>query len=308
MRHLPVLATETIASLLLAPGKNVVDCTLGDAGHAEMILEATAPNGRLLGIDADPESILRAKQYLYRFGERAMFVRDNFEHLAGIVKSNNFGPVHGIVIDLGWSSPQFEERGRGFSFQQDEPLDMRYGSGDGAVVYDLANPTAADLVNSLAKEELERIFRDYGEENLAREIAAAITLARRSRPVTRTGQLVEIVLGVYRQKLKTDKPVPWVGGLHPATKVFQALRLAVNRELEVIEAVLPQAVEALEPGGRLAVIAFHSLEDRIIKHFFKSLHGKTLTIITKKPLECGPAEYEANPRSRSAKLRVVEKR
>lgn len=308
MRHVPVLLREVIESLNLLPGMNIVDCTLGDGGHSEKILEKTAPDGKLLGIDVDPESLLRAKQFLYRFEGRVIVVRDNFVQLKEILKNEQLGRVDGILMDFGWSSPQFMERSRGLSFQNpEEPLDMRYGSNFDTALFGLDNPTAKDLVNQLPEEPLEYIFSMFGEENLSREIAENIVLSRKTKQIETVGDLVEIILSTYRKKLKTDKEVPWVGGLHPATKVFQALRIAVNDELGVIEKVLPQAVDALSSGGRLAVITFHSLEDRIVKHFFKSKEGKDLEIITKKPIECASEEYVNNPPSRSAKLRVVQK-
>jgi len=297
MRHVPVLLNEVIESLNLQPGMNVIDCTLGDAGHAEKILEKIGLSGKLLGIDADVEAILRAKQYLYNFGERAIFVRDNFANLNKIVAEQKFIPVNAILLDLGWSSPQFEERVRGFSFAKpEEKLDMRYG---------LQNKTASELVNELSESELEKIFREYGEEKLSREVAEAIIEKRKSKKIETVGELVNIILEVYRKKLKTDKEMPWVGGLHPATKVFQALRIAVNDELGVLERALPQAVDVLAQNGRLAVITFHSLEDRIVKHFFKG--NESLQIITKKPIFCSKEESKSNPRASSAKLRVVEK-
>ncbi len=298
-RHVPVLLHEVLRSLDVRPGMNVIDCTLGDGGHASELLRANAPNGMLLGIDADPESLMRAKQYLYTVKERLVPVRDNFSRLKSIVEETSFGPVHAILIDLGWSSPQFADRGRGFSFQNDEPLDMRYTNSSGI--------TAAELIANEDVETLTKIFHDYGEEQWSGEIAHAIVETRAKMPIKRTNQLVEIILTVYRQKLRSTKEIPWVGGLHPATKVFQALRIAVNRELQVIEDVLPQAVDILAPGGRLAVITFHSLEDRIVKHYFKRHDGKTIRLIQKKPLVAGKEEYDANPPSRSAKLRVVEK-
>jgi len=309
-RHVPVLLNEVVDSLNLKAGSNVVDCTLGDAGHSEAILEKTGPNGMLLGIDADVEAILRAKQYLYRFEDRVIFVRDNFANLKSIIEENKFEPVNGILMDLGWSSPQFEERGRGFSFQNvDEGLDMRYDANSQLSIYNFQNPSAADLLNNLKGHELEKIFKEYGEENLSKEIVNAILEARESSQggIEKVGNLVEIILQTYRQKLKTDREVPWVGGLHPATKVFQALRIAVNDELGVIERSLPLAIDCLASGGRLAVITFHSLEDRIVKHYFKSQENKTIRIITKKPINCSEEEQATNPRARSAKLRVVEK-
>ncbi len=324
MRHVPVLLHETIYFLQLKPGTNVIDCTLGDAGHAEAILEKTSPNGKLLGIDADPESLLRAKQNLYRFEGRAVFARDNFVNLTKIIAEHNFGPVNGILLDLGWSSPQFEERGRGFSFEKDETLDMRYDSTrhseqseeslsqptDGQrsfTTFRMTSGTAADVVNNYSESELIRIFKLYGEEKLSSEIAGAIVEERKDNPIERTKQLVKIILDVYRTKLHSEKDIPWIGGLHPATKVFQALRIEVNHELEVLKQALPQAVEALAPQGRLAVISFHSLEDRIVKQYFQKISGSQINIITKKPIVATDAEVNQNPRARSAKLRVIEK-
>lgn len=281
-----------------------MDCTLGDAGHSEKILEIIGPTGKLLGIDADPESLLRAKQYLYSFQKQVVFVRDNFAHLKKIVTANNFGPADAILLDLGWSTPQFEERGRGFSFLKDEPLDMRYS---GPQTTDYGLQTAADIVNNFSTEKLAHLFRIYGEEKLSSEIARAIVAERRVKPLERTGQLSDLILRCYRERLKTSAPVPWIGGLHPATKVFQALRIEVNHELEVLKQALPQAVDALVSGGRLAAITFHSGEDRIVKHYFQSVNEKTVKLITKKPIVPTEAEIENNPRARSAKLRVVQK-
>lgn len=331
MRHVPVLLKEVLDSLQLNPGDNVIDCTVGDAGHAEKILEQTAPNGKLLAIDADPESILRAKQYLHEFGPLVIYARDNFAHLKNIVRQDNFGPVNGILMDLGWSSPQFAERGRGFSFQNlDEPLDMRYAIGDSRDA-PLGRLTAANVLNTESEQALEKIFREYGEEHLSKEIAAAIVAKRKEQPIERTNQLVDIILATYRTKLsrpgrdpahrrrcgtppdgggrrwKITTRIPWIGGLHPATKVFQALRIAVNDELGVIERALPQAVETLAPGGRLAVITFHSLEDRLVKHWFQKHDSKTIRLVNKKPIGPTRSEVESNPRSASAKLRVIEK-
>ena len=299
MRHESVLPKEIIELLDLEPNDNVIDCTLGDAGHSEMMLEKIAPKGKLLGIDLDTEAVLRAKRFLYRFEDRAVVVKNNFVNLKKIVDENNFGPVNAILADLGWSSPQFAERGRGFSFQTDEPLDMRYST---------AEPeTAADVVNSYSEQELVNIFKNFGEEKLSREIAEAIVDFRKIKKIEKTGELTEIILQVYRTKLRTDKEIPWIGGLHPATKVFQALRMQVNHELDNLKLFLPQAVDVLASGGRLAVITFHSLEDRIVKHYFKSIEGKTIKLVNKKPISATDEEIKLNPRARSAKLRVIEK-
>jgi 16S rRNA (cytosine1402-N4)-methyltransferase len=299
-RHEPVLLKEVLTSLNLKKGSHVIDCTLGDGGHAEEALKTIGPRGKLLGIDVDPESLLRAKQYLYTWQNQVTFVRESFGELSQIVADVDFGPANAIVMDLGWSSPQFSERNRGFSFDSDEPLDMRFNPGS-------ENKTASDLVNELDWEDLYRIFRRYGEEDLSKEVAEAIIEFRKNKKIERSKELAEIVLQVYRTKLRSAKEVPWIGGLHPATKVFQALRIAVNHELEVLEKALPQAIAALAPGGRLAVISFHSLEDRIVKHYFQSQENKTISIITKKPIVAGGEEVAANRRSESAKLRVVEK-
>ncbi|PIT86111.1 MAG: 16S rRNA (cytosine(1402)-N(4))-methyltransferase [Candidatus Magasanikbacteria bacterium CG10_big_fil_rev_8_21_14_0_10_43_6] len=320
-RHIPVLLNETLLSLNLAPGKQIVDGTLGDAGHAEKILAAISPHGKLMGIDADAEAILRAKQFLHKYEGQTIFVRDNFEHLKEIIAREAFGPVDGMLLDLGWSTPQFEERRRGFSFQQrDEVLDMRYDtllqcphteedpplSVDGKPLY--GKCTAAELLHIASEEMLRGFFERYGEEQLSKEIAAAIVEQREGYPIETVGDLVDIILVVYRKKLRTEKEVPWVGGLHPATKVFQALRIAVNDELGVVERVLPDAIDVLAPGGRLSIITFHSLEDRIVKHFFKKeAEKKTIRLVHKKPITCSKEEHAANPHARSAKLRTIEK-
>lgn len=320
MRHVPVLLNEVIEGLALTPGDVAIDCTLGDGGHAEAMTQQIGPTGRLLGLDADPESLLRAKHNLNDVADRCIFVRENFEHLREVAVANNVSAADGILMDLGWSSPQFAERHRGFSFQNpDEPLDMRYNprldcehvadepptAADGKAIY--GRCTAAEVLNVAPQERLEEIFRVYGEERLSVEIADAIVAARATYVLETVNDLVTIILDVYRKKLKTDKEVPWVGGLHPATKVFQALRIAVNDELGVLERAMPQALDLLAPGGRLAIITFHSLEDRIVKHFYKSQEKNGFTIITKKPLIPSDDEQEQNPRARSAKLRIIQK-
>src|SRR3989344_636293 len=299
MRHVPVLSQEAIDYLQLKPNQNVIDCTLGDAGHSEAMLEKIAPKGKLLGIDLDAEAVLRSKRFLYSFEDRAIIVRDNFANLLTIADKNDFKNINAILMDLGWSSPQFAERGRGFSFSKDEPLDMRYSTTE--------QETAADIVNSYSENDLAGIFKNFGEEKLSKEIARAIVDFRKIKKIEKTGEFAEIILQVYRTKLRTDKEIPWIGGLHPATKVFQALRMEVNHELDNLKAVLPQAVELLASGGRLAVITFHSLEDRIVKHYFKSIAGKTVKLVVKKPISATDEETKLNPRARSAKLRVVEK-
>lgn len=300
MRHVPVLLGEVLELLQLKPGMIIVDGTLGDGGHAEAILERVGPTGHLIGMDRDPEALLRAKQYLYRFGNQVTYVRDTFERIDTAVHNEGYDAVHGILLDLGWSTQQFEGRGRGFSFLCDEPLDMRYEG-------ELGGDSAADILNTWSEQALEKIFRDYADETLAREITEAIVAKRKEQSIERTTTLTEIILDTYRKKLKSKKEIPWVGGLHPATKVFQALRIAVNDEIGTLERALPRALDILRPGGRLAVISFHSGEDRITKHFFKEFAQGTAQLVTKKPVTCGEIEYEKNPRARSAKLRVIEK-
>lgn len=299
MRHVPVLLNEVIDSLQLKSGCKIIDCTLGDAGHSEAMLEVVGAKGKLLGIDADAESLLRAKNNLYRFGDQVKYFRGNFSELKLAAEKNDFAPADAILMDLGWSTPQFKERGRGFTFATDEPLDMRFDAS--------ANiGTVADILNQYSTDELYKIFHEFGEEKLSLEIAQAIVDFRKNSEIKTTGQLVEIVLQVYRQKLHTDKEVPWIGGIHPATKIFQALRIAVNKELEVLKQALPQALEILNHGGRLAVITFHSLEDRIVKQFFQK-NGRVIKLVNKKPIIASEKELAENPSARSAKLRVVEK-
>lgn len=297
-RHVPVLLNEVLENLQLRPGMKVIDCTLGDGGHAEAILEKIGPAGKLLGLDADPEAVLVAKRYLYKYGDQFIAARGNFVNLKQIASDNDFNSADAILMDLGWSSTQFTERGRGFSFQnQDEPLDMRYNVGANS-------QTAADILNNSSEHELADIFHRYGEEKFARDIARAVVESRRQERMERVGQLV---LKINELKIKNYK-------IHPATRVFQALRIAVNNELEALRQALPQAVELLASGGppvgrvgRLAVISFHSLEDRIVKQYFRSQANKTIKIINKRPIVASRTEVKANPRARSAKMRVVEK-
>lgn len=296
-RHTPVLLAEVIAGLAPRPGGHYIDGTVGGGGHAAAILAASAPDGRLLGIDADPASLAAAGARLAPFGARAALLHGNVRDLTSLAQAAGFAPVDGIVLDLGVSSHQLDTAERGFSFLADAPLDMRMDPTTGE--------TAADLVGTLPESALADIIYRYGEERGSRRIARFVVEARRKRPIETTGELAAIVeraLGGRR------------GKLHPATRTFQALRIAVNRELESLEAALPQAVELLGPAGRLAVIAFHSLEDRIVKQFFRAESGYggaetpvRLRIVTKKPIEAGEEETQANPRARSAKLRIAER-
>ncbi len=295
--HTPVLATEVIDHLNLNKNDNTIDCTVGDGGHSKLLLEETAPEGKLLAIDADKNSLARAKENLSDFNQqRITFKRGNFRNLKKIVKEAELNDIQAVLFDLGWSTSQLKDK-KGFSFQSKEKLDMRYGD---------KGKTAADLINKLPQEDLAFIFRRYGEEQFSTEIAAEIIKKREEKRIETTDQLVDIILEVYRDKLNSDQEVPWTGGTHPATQVFQALRIAVNKELKSLKQALPQAVEIVAKTGRIAVISFHSLEDRIVKHFFKD-NKDELEIITKSPITPTESELEQNPKARSAKLRVAEK-
>lgn len=311
--HLSVLYQETLDGLNLRPGKRYIDGTLGAGGHSFGILEGTAPTGQLLGLDADSTALAIAAERLKPFGERARLRQANFAKMAKVAQAENFGPIAGIVLDLGLSSMQLDDAGRGFSFRGEGPLDMRFGDMQGDL-------TAAAIINQWPEAKLVKLFFELGEEPQARRLARAIVEARQQAPIettTRLAALLERATGGHSAG-RTKKP------LHPATRVFQALRMTVNHELESIAQGLAAAVTLLEPGGRLAVIAFHSLEDRVVKHFMQAeasdktmLPGlpaslaltrtPTLKLITKKPLEATPAEQASNRRSRSAKLRVAEK-
>lgn len=304
--HVPVLQEEVITLLAPKSGEHAIDGTLGDGGHAEKILEATGPKGKLLGIDLDPRALETARKRLAKFGSRFSSVQGNFSSMEELATRENFENPSIILLDLGLRTAELETSGRGFSFKRDEPLDMRFDPS--------GLQTAGSIVNDSSREELEKILRLFGEEPLAREIVGAIVLERKRDPITTTGQLLEIVLSAYRKKLKSKKEIPWIGGLHPATRTFQALRIRTNDELEHLRAVLPQATRLLRPLGRLAVISFHSLEDRIVKRFFKESSStkvsddrQVLRILTKRPIVPSEEEIKQNPASRSAKLRVAEK-
>jgi len=287
--HTAVLKKETLEVLDPKPGENFIDGTFGGGGHSLAILEKIAPNGRLLGIDQDPEIIKRSRL----LNPGLILINDNFANLENIVRENSFSNVHGILLDLGFSSWHLEESGKGFSFQKDEPLDMRYGQN--------TELTAAEILNSWPGKEIEKILKEYGQERFAEKIALEIVKARTIKKITGTGQLAEII----------KKAVPARYGrqrIHPATKTFQALRITVNNELDNLKKVLPQAINILEAGGRLAIISFHSLEDKIVKNFFKENFQKgILEILTKKPILPSGEEIKSNLRARSAKLRAARK-
>jgi len=272
-----------------------VDCTLGGGGHAEVILEATAPDGLLLGIDRDEEALRRAGERLKRYGTRVRFLHEGFKNLGMILRTQRVQGVDGILMDLGVSTLQLMDSERGFSFQKDGPLDMRMDRG--------SSPTAAALVNSLSEPRLLQILFEYGEERWARRIARAIVHEREKLPVTRTLQLADLIRRAVPRSGRRQR-------IHPATRTFQALRIAVNQELDQLGVGLSEAASCLNDGGRLCVISFHSLEDRIVKRTFKALtqaKPARARLITKKPVVPGPDEIRMNPRSRSAKLRALER-
>ncbi len=314
--HQSVLLKETIELLNPRPNQHFIDCTLGGGGHAAAILERTGPKGKLLGIDLDKNAIEYSRRRLKKFFGRYILVQDNFKNINKIKNEQfpNF-TINGVLADLGLSSNQLQGRsGAGFSFQTDGQLDMRFDQSQSL--------TAEEIVNTYPIQKLIKIFKEYGEENLASLIAQKITAFRRQKKIKTTAELAEIILQAYREKLKSKKEIPWLGGLHPATKVFQALRIAVNDELNNLKKFLKEAMEILPSGDRLAVISFHSLEDRIVKKFFQTEakdclcppelpvcqcgHRKIFKIITKKAVQPSAAEIKQNPRSRSARLRVVE--
>ncbi|MBI4599035.1 16S rRNA (cytosine(1402)-N(4))-methyltransferase RsmH [Candidatus Uhrbacteria bacterium] len=288
--HVPVLTSETLHFLDPKPGERFIDATVGQGGHAEQILSRILPGGRLLAIDRDATNLDTARRRLERFGDPATFVRDSYERLAHHAMVEGFEAADGILLDVGFSSVHVEDPERGFSFQAEGPLDMRYDTGQELM--------AAQIVNAWTKEELVRLFRVYGEEPQALRIAEAIIQRRRKgAPFRTTTDLAETIAGT----------VPRRGRIHPATRVFQALRIAVNGELDALQAVLPQAVGLLRPGGRLVVISFHSLEDRIVKRFFKYASGAELRILTKRVVTPTEDEIKKNARARSAKLRAAER-
>ncbi len=291
--HIPVLQKEVIEYLDPKPNENFIDCTIGGAGHSLAILEKNGPKGKVLVIDAEAEVVKNTKYYIQntKYKDRVVFACDNFVNLKEIVKREKFKNISGILFDLGMSSWHLEESGRGFSFLRNEPLDMRYN---------LENPlTAEKIVSYWSKSEIEKILREYGEERFAKKIAERI-IESRIKPIETTFQLIEIIKSVIPRKYQ-------VGRLHAATRTFQALRIAVNDDLNNLDKTLPQAINVLSKGGRLVVISFHSLEDRIVKNFYRSSTSINLKVLTKKPIGPSKEEIIKNPRSRSAKLRSAIK-
>ncbi|MFZ5365356.1 MAG: 16S rRNA (cytosine(1402)-N(4))-methyltransferase RsmH [Patescibacteria group bacterium] len=305
--HKPVLIKEVIESLDPQPNQNFIDCTLGAGGHTRELLEKTRPNGKVLALDWDENAVIEAKQTLKEYLPRLTLIRDNYSNLKKVVQENDFADFSGVLLDLGLSSDQLKSSGRGFSFLTDEPLDMRFSLTNGL--------TAGQILNNWSEPELKKILKEFGEEEKFHKIVAEIVKYRRNRKFKTTHQLVDLIERV--------KGLPRKGKIHPATKVFQALRIAVNNELENIKSTLAQAAGLMPVGSKIAVISFHSLEDRIIKQFFQREskdcvcpseipecrcgHRAILKIITKKPVIASAAEVKENPRARSAKLRVAER-
>lgn len=294
--HEPVLLQEILAQLDPQPGRNFIDCTFGGGGHSLELLERIKPDGKLLGIDWDKNTIQTGSN------SNLILVNDNYKNLKAICerlkKDQKLGEISGILLDLGLSSDQLSDEERGFGFDSAGPLDMRFDTDSGG-------RTAADIISAASERELIRIFEEYGEEPLAKIIAKEIIKQRNEGADLRSADmLVQLIAAIYRRKFRQPSR------RNPATRVLQALRIAVNDEFGNIRAALPQAIDVLAPGGRLAIISFHSGEDRIVKNFFRDMakadHPR-IRLITKKPIEASPAEVKANPRSRSAKLRVIEK-
>ena len=307
--HTPVLEAEVIAMLAPRPGSLHVDCTTGGGGHTERVLEAASPDGRVLALDADPAAIARVRERLARFGDRLVVRQANFRDLASVAPEAGFGSVDGILLDLGLSSYQLADRARGFGFRAGGALDMRFDPTSGE--------SAAELLARIDEVELADLLRRHGEEPRARRIAREIVAARRIGPLETAEQLAALI-----ERVSPRRPGPR-GRIHPATRVFQALRIAVNGELEALEAVLRAALEILRPGGRLVVLAYHSLEDRVVKRFVAAerrgcvcppafpvcVCGRAprLRPVGPQPTVPSEAEVAANPRARSARLRAAER-
>ncbi len=305
--HLPVLPDEVVQWLAPRPGGTYVDGTVGGGGHAKAILEAVGPAGRLLALDRDAGALERSRAAIGVLAERCRFVQASFASMDEVAAANGVAGVDGVLLDIGISSDQLDHAERGFSFMKDGPLDMRMDR--------MAGRTAADLLNELREEELADVFFRYGEEPRARSVARRVVESRSREKLSRTGELADLVMRVYGGRR---------GRIHPATRVFQALRIAVNDELKALEEGLTAGLGLLAPGGRLVVISFHSLEDRIVKHFMAEHQGRweslaeggrrwvgrepRVEVLTRKPVMASAGECERNPRARSAKLRAAERK
>ena len=296
--HIPVLLNEVIQYLDPQPNQNFIDCTLGFAGHTAAILQKNGPNGKVLGIEIDKDVYKLTKSKIAEFSifnyqfskDRLILVNDSYANLREIVERENFKPIDGILLDLGMSSWDLEQSGKGFSFQKDEPLDMRYAA---------ESLTAKEIINKWPEEEIAKILAEYGQERFARNIAKNIVDTRCQQTIETTFQLIEVIRKSFPRSYRFGKQ-PF------AARTFQALRIAVNNELANLQKVLPQAMELLAPDGRLVAISFHSLEDKIVKNFFRDQQKQNnLQIQTKKPIMAASAEARDNPRARSAKLRAA---
>jgi 16S rRNA (cytosine1402-N4)-methyltransferase len=309
--HLPVLVDEVLTSLAVGPGSSVADCTVGGGGHAERLLEATSPDGRLLGIDADRAAVLEAERVLARFGDRVVLRQANFEAIYDTATDAGVAPLDAVLFDLGLSSYQLADRDRGFSFAADAPPDMRFDETSGV--------SALELIERTSERELAGILATFGEERRAGRIAKAIVAAREAGRIVTAADLASVVASAAPPRRGSAD----AGRIHPATRTFQALRIAVNREVEVLNTGLVGALAALRPGGRMAVISYHSIEDRIVKRFIAREsrdcieeplppactcgHRAQLRAVTKGVITPGTDEVRRNRRARSAKLRVAEK-
>jgi 16S rRNA (cytosine1402-N4)-methyltransferase len=294
--HLPVLVEEVIQYLDCRPDRIYVDGTVGGGGHSRKILERSSPTGRLIGLDWDEEAIERARKNLHSFEDRVTLSRENFRNLPTVLETLGIPAVDGIVLDLGVSTEQLESRERGFSFRWEAPLDMRMSQE--------IETTAQDLVGNLSPADLEALLREYGDERWARRIARNIVRRRQTAPIRTTGELVKAV----------EQSIPGPRGrIHPATRTFQALRIGVNQELDNLKAFLDASPDLLRSDGRLCIISYHSLEDRMVKNFFRQWtragrgEEKSFALLTPKPVCPGAEEVSRNPRARSAKLRAVQK-
>lgn len=306
--HITVLKEEAVRGLSVKPDGIYVDCTLGGAGHSSLIASLLGETGTLIAFDQDEAALKHAKEVLSPYGDRVKLVRSNFRNLKAKLQELGITSVDGVLFDLGVSSPQLDEAERGFSYRHDAPLDMRMDR--------THTLTAYEIVNEWSEERLAQIFYQYGEEKFSRRIAREIVKAREEEEIRTTGELAELVKAAIPAAARRS-------GGHPAKRTFQAIRIAVNDELAAFEEALEQAIECTRPGGRIAVITFHSLEDRICKTMFQSKLGKCvcppglpvcgcgakgeLKLVNRKPIEASEAEREANPRARSAKLRIAEK-
>ena len=289
------MPSELLYWLRPKDGQIFLDCTVGYCGHAKEILEASAPSGIVVGIDRDTQAIDTGRKQVERFGSRAILIKGHFVELKRHLADRGISSVHGVLFDLGVSSAQIDEPSRGFSFQTEGPLDMRMNQSSGA--------TAAEIVNRTHEVDLANIIFEFGEERYSRRIARAIVQARADRPFETTSELVSVIEAAVPARYRR-------GRIHCATRTFQALRIAVNQELEHLEPALRDAVDVLAPGGRLCVMSFHSLEDRIVKHTFRELSAQAdgaLEILTKRPQLPTDEEINRNPRARSAKLRVIQR-